>query len=103
MSACDIGGLAGQMLSVTLSRGRRVLSASREGRSSGACRPAQLRRVAALMTNDRDGRVWGLVAIKAALHGGSVSAADACTAAAAAAEVTGAWLIAADGAEAGHL
>ncbi len=55
------------------------------------------------MTNDRDGRVWGLVAIKAALHGGSVSAADACTAAAAAAEVTGAWLIAADGAEAGHL
>jgi hypothetical protein len=55
------------------------------------------------MTNDRAARVWGLIAIQARLHGGSVAAADACTAAVAAAEVTGAWLSAAAGVEAGHL
>ena len=55
------------------------------------------------MTNDRAGRVWGLIAIQARLHGGNVAAADACTAAVAAVEVTGAWLSAAAGVEAGHL
>jgi hypothetical protein len=47
--------------------------------------------------------VWGLVAGQAARRGGRVSAADACVAAVAAVEVTGAWLITASGAEAGHL
>jgi len=55
------------------------------------------------MRSDRAGRVWGLIAIQASLRGGAVSAADVCTAAAAAVDVTGAWLIAAAGAEAGHL
>jgi hypothetical protein len=43
------------------------------------------------------------VASQAAVRGGRVSAADVCVAAVAAVEVTGAWLIAARGAEAGHL
>jgi ANTAR domain len=51
----------------------------------------------------RPGRVWALVAGQAARHGGPVSAADACVAAVAAVEVTGAWLIAAGGKEADHL
>ena len=55
------------------------------------------------MTDGRPARVWGLVAAQAARRGGPVSAADACVAAVAAVEVTGAWLIAARGAEAGHL
>jgi hypothetical protein len=55
------------------------------------------------MTDSRPGRVWGLVASQAAGRGGRVSAADVCAAAVAAAEVTGAWLSAARGAEAGHL
>jgi hypothetical protein len=55
------------------------------------------------MTNDRAGRIWGLVAGQAALRGGRMTAADACTAAVSAAEVTGAWLIAAVGQEAGYL
>src|SRR5579864_3862575 len=55
------------------------------------------------MTGSRPGRVWGLVAGEAARRGGRVSAADACVAAVAAVEVTGAWLVAATGAEAGHL
>ena len=55
------------------------------------------------MTDSRPARIWSLVAAQAALHGGPVSAADACMAAVAAVEVTGAWLIAARGAEAGHL
>jgi ANTAR domain len=55
------------------------------------------------MTGSRPGRIWGLVARQAARRGGRVSAADACTAAVAAVEVTGAWLSAARGAEAGHL
>jgi hypothetical protein len=44
-----------------------------------------------------------LVAAQAALRGGRVSAADVCAAAAAAVGVTGAWLSAASGGEAGYL
>ncbi|MFY9934112.1 MAG: ANTAR domain-containing protein [Streptosporangiaceae bacterium] len=55
------------------------------------------------MPDNRLGWVWGLVAAEAARRGGRVSAGDACVAAAAAVEVTGAWLVAASGAEAGHL
>jgi len=55
------------------------------------------------MTGSRPARIWGLVAGQAASHGGRVSAGDACAAAVAAVEVSGAWLIAARGAEAGHL
>ena len=55
------------------------------------------------MTSSRPARIWGLVAGQAASRGGRVSAGDACAAAAAAVEVSGAWLIAARGAEAGHL
>ncbi len=55
------------------------------------------------MTGSRPGRIWGLVAGEAARRGGRVSAADACVAAVAAVEVTGAWLIAVSGAGAGHL
>ena len=56
-----------------------------------------------MVTGSRPGRVWALVAGQAARRGGRVSAADACVAAVAAVKVTGAWLIAAGGAEAGHL
>jgi len=55
------------------------------------------------MTGNRPARIWGLVAGQAASRGGPVSAADACMAAVAAVQVTGAWLIAADGAREGHL
>ncbi len=55
------------------------------------------------MTGSRPARIWGLVATQAASRGGRVSAGDACTAAVVAVEVTGAWLSAARGAEAGHL
>ena len=55
------------------------------------------------VTGSRPARIWALVAGQAAVRGGRVSAADACVAAVAAVEVTGAWLIAASGAEAGHL
>jgi len=55
------------------------------------------------MTGSRPGRIWGLVAGEAARRGGRVSAADACVAAVAAVEVTGAWLMAVSGAGAGHL
>ena len=55
------------------------------------------------MTGRRPGRIWGLVAGQAASRGGRVSAGDACAAAVVAVEVTGAWLSAARGAEAGHL
>ena len=44
-----------------------------------------------------------MVARQAASRGGRVSAADVCAAAVAAVDVTGAWLSAASGAEAGHL
>ena len=55
------------------------------------------------MTGSRPARIWGLVAGQAASRGGRVSAGDVCAAAVAAVEVSGAWLIAARGAEAGHL
>jgi ANTAR domain len=55
------------------------------------------------MIGSRPGRVWGLVARQAASRGGRVSAGDACAAAVVAVEVTGAWLSAVRGAEAGHL
>jgi hypothetical protein len=55
------------------------------------------------MTGSRPARIWALVAGEAARRGGRVSAADACVAAVAAVEVTGAWLVAARGAEAGHV
>jgi hypothetical protein len=55
------------------------------------------------VTSDRAVRIWELVAIQAALHGGLVTAADACAAAVSAVEVTGAWLVAAAGSEAGYL
>ena len=55
------------------------------------------------MMGSRPARIWGLVAGQAASRGGRVSAGDACAAAVAAVEVSGAWLIAARGAEAGHL
>ena len=55
------------------------------------------------MTGSRPARIWGLVAGQAASRGGRVSAGDACAAAVAAVEVSGAWLIAGRGAGAGHL
>ena len=55
------------------------------------------------MAGSRPGRIWGLVARQAASRGGHVTAADVCTAAVAAVQVSGAWLSAATGAEAGHL
>jgi hypothetical protein len=55
------------------------------------------------MTGGRPARIWSLVAAQAARHDGRVSAADACVAAVAAVEVTGAWLIAANGAAGGHI
>ena len=51
----------------------------------------------------RPGRIWALVAGQAAGRGGRVTAADACVAAVTEVEVSGAWLSAASGAEAGHL
>jgi hypothetical protein len=51
----------------------------------------------------RTGRIWGLVATRAAGRDGRVTAADACVAAVAAVGVSGAWLSAARGAEVGHL
>jgi hypothetical protein len=59
-------------------------------------------RLAARMTG-RPGRIWGLVAGQAASRGGRVSAADVCAAAVTAVEVSGAWLSAARGTDAGHL
>jgi ANTAR domain/GAF domain len=55
------------------------------------------------MTASRQARVWGLVAATAASRGGPVSAADACSAAVAAVDVSGAWLTAVVGGNAGHL
>jgi ANTAR domain-containing protein len=55
------------------------------------------------MTGSRPGRVWGLVAGQAARRAGRVSAGDACAAAVAAVEVSGAWLIGVHGTGAGHL
>src|SRR6266568_3852122 len=59
--------------------------------------------LAVRVEGSRHGRIWGLVAGEAARRGGRVSAADVCAAAVATVEVTGAWLSAASGAEAGHL
>jgi hypothetical protein len=56
-----------------------------------------------VVTESRPSRVWALVAAQAARRGGRVSAADACVAAVVAVQVSGAWLIAAGGAEADHL
>jgi hypothetical protein len=55
------------------------------------------------VTGSRLGRIWGLVAEQAACRGDRVSAGDACAAAVTAVEVTGGWLSAARGGEAGHL
>ena len=55
------------------------------------------------MAGSRPGRIWGLVARQAADRGGRVTTADVCAAAVATVEVSGAWLSAATGAEAGHL
>jgi ANTAR domain-containing protein len=55
------------------------------------------------MNGNRPGRVWGLVAGQAARRGGRVSAGDACAAAVAAVEVSGAWLVAVHGTGRGHL
>jgi hypothetical protein len=55
------------------------------------------------MIDDRPARIWSLVAAQAARHGGRVSAADACVAAVAAVDVTGAWLMTANGEQGGHL
>jgi hypothetical protein len=55
------------------------------------------------VTVSRTGRIWGLVATQAASRGGRVAAADACVAAVSAVGVSGAWLSASRGAEAGHL
>jgi hypothetical protein len=55
------------------------------------------------MTISRPARIWSLVAEQAAIRGGPVSVADACAAAVAAVEVTGAWLLAASGARPAHL
>jgi hypothetical protein len=55
------------------------------------------------MDGNWPGRIWGLIAEQAASRGRRVSAADVCTAAVAAVEVTGAWLTAARDGEAGHV
>jgi hypothetical protein len=76
---------------------RQARDAARAGYRRG---PARL---GARMTDSRPGRIWGLVAAQAALRGGRVSAADACAAAVAAVGVTGGWLSAASGRDAGHV
>ena len=55
------------------------------------------------MTASQPGRIWGLVARQAASRGGRVAAADACAAVVAAVGVSGGWLSAATGKEAGYL
>jgi ANTAR domain len=55
------------------------------------------------VTSNRLGRIWGLVAEQAAIRGGRVSAGDVCAAVVSEVEVTGAWLSAVRGTEAGHL
>jgi hypothetical protein len=55
------------------------------------------------VSDNRLARIWGLVAVQAARRGGHVAAGDVCAAAVAAVEVTGAWLSASSGSEAGHL
>jgi hypothetical protein len=55
------------------------------------------------MTSNRPARIWALVAAQAVGRGGRVSAADACAAAVPAVGVTGAWLSASSGEDAGHV
>jgi hypothetical protein len=69
----------------------------REGPCSGLATPA------VRVTHSRLGRIWGLVAERAAGRGGRVSAADVCAAVVPGVAVTGAWLSAARDAQAGHL
>jgi hypothetical protein len=47
--------------------------------------------------------IWGLVAEQAAVHGSGMSAGDACAAAVAGVQVTGAWLSAGSSGDGGHL
>lgn len=54
------------------------------------------------MTGNRLGTIWGLVAGQAAIHGSGMSASDACAAAVAGVQVTGAWLSAGSAGEGGH-
>ena len=61
-------------------------------------------RLAAPVTyTERRARVWGLVAGRAAVRGGRVSAADVCATVVPGVQVTGAWLSAALDAQPGHL
>ena len=55
------------------------------------------------MTGNRLGMIWGLVAEQAAVHGSGMSAGDACAAAVAGVQVTGAWLSAGSNGDGGHL
>jgi hypothetical protein len=55
------------------------------------------------VAGDRLGKIWGLVAEQAAGRDGPVSAGDVCAAAVYGVQVTGAWLSATNGADAGHL
>ena len=55
------------------------------------------------MTDNRPGKIWGLVAAQAVGRGGRVSAGDVCAATVIAVAVTGAWLSATGAGEAGHL
>jgi ANTAR domain len=55
------------------------------------------------VTVNRLGMIWELVAEQAAVHGSGLSAADACAAAVAGVQVTGAWLSAGSSADGGHL
>jgi hypothetical protein len=55
------------------------------------------------LTDGRLGRLWKLVAEQAAVRGGQVSVRDVCAAVVPGVQVTGAWLSATRGVEAGHL
>jgi hypothetical protein len=55
------------------------------------------------VTGNRLGMIWELVAKQAAIHGSGMSAGDACAAAVAAVQVTGAWLSAGSTGDGGHL
>ncbi len=54
------------------------------------------------MTGNRLSMIWELVAEQAAVHGSGMSAGDACAAAVAGVQVTGAWLSAGSDRERGH-
>jgi hypothetical protein len=55
------------------------------------------------VNDNRLARIWGLIAVQAASRGGRAAAGDVCAAAVTAVEVTGVWLSASSGPEAGHL